>query len=71
MSLPLSAYRTRLVSHFCVEALKDALDVGRPEIFNTDQGVQYTSSDFVSVLVNAEIQISMDWQRFPPAIFLV
>ena len=49
-----------LDSHFCVEALKDALDVGRPEIFNTDQGVQYTSSDFVSVLVNAEIQISMD-----------
>lgn len=49
-----------LDSHFCVEALKDALETGHPEIFNTDQGVQYTSSDFVSVLVNAEIQISMD-----------
>lgn len=49
-----------LDSYFCVEALKDALDVGHPEIFNTDQGVQYTSNDFVSVLINAQIQISMD-----------
>jgi putative transposase len=49
-----------LDSHFCVEALKDALEIGHPEIFNTDQGVQYTSSDFVTVLVNAEIRISMD-----------
>jgi len=49
-----------LDSHFCVEALKDALEIGHPEIFNTDQGVQYTSSDFVSILVRAEIQISMD-----------
>jgi putative transposase len=49
-----------LDSHFCVEALKDALEIGHPEIFNTDQGVQYTSNDFVSVLINAKIQISMD-----------
>lgn len=49
-----------LDSYFCVEALKAALAQGCPKIFNTDQGVQYTSSDFVNVLLNAGIQISMD-----------
>lgn len=49
-----------LDSHFCLEALKDALEQGHPGIFNTDQGVQYTSNEFVNVLINAEIQISMD-----------
>jgi len=49
-----------LDSHFCVESLKEALEQGCPEIFNTDQGVQYTSSEFVSVLLNANVQISMD-----------
>jgi putative transposase len=49
-----------LDSHFCVEALKEALEQGCPEIFNTDQGVQYTSSEFVSVLLDANVQISMD-----------
>ncbi len=49
-----------LDSAFCVEALKDALSKGKPEIFNTDQGVQFTSWDFISVLKAGEIQISMD-----------
>ncbi len=46
---------------FCVEALKEALSrFGKPEIFNTDQGSQFTGFDFISVLKDAEIRISMD-----------
>lgn len=45
---------------FCVSALERALDVGTPDIFNTDQGTQFTSSDFTSVLLDKEILISMD-----------
>ena len=46
---------------FCVEALKDALArYGRPEIFNTDQGSQFTSFEFTGALKGAEITISMD-----------
>jgi putative transposase len=50
-----------LSADFCVEALEDALSFyGRPEIFNTDQGSQFTSADFIKVLKSAEIAISMD-----------
>ncbi len=45
---------------FCVDALHQALQTGKPEIFNTDQGVQFTAEAFTSVLERAEIQISMD-----------
>jgi putative transposase len=46
---------------FCIEALKEALDrFGQPEIFNTDQGSQFTSRAFVSVLTDAGILVSMD-----------
>jgi putative transposase len=46
---------------FCVEALNEALtQFGRPAIFNTDQGSQFTSSDFTDVLVAANVRISMD-----------
>ncbi len=46
---------------FCVEALEEALARhGRPEIFNTDQGSQFTSTDFTDVLLKASIAISMD-----------
>jgi putative transposase len=45
---------------FCVEALEDALTIGIPEIFNTDQGSQFTSKDFTGVLKNHNIMISMD-----------
>ncbi|NCC62707.1 MAG: IS3 family transposase [Verrucomicrobiae bacterium] len=47
-------------SYFCVLALERALEYGPPEIFNTDQGSQFTSSDFTNVLNSREIQISMD-----------
>jgi putative transposase len=46
---------------FCVEALNEALArYGTPEIFNTDQGSQFTSFKFTGILKNAEIKISMD-----------
>jgi len=48
-------------SAFCVEALEEALAKhGRPEIFNTDQGSQFTSLEFTSVLTTACVAISMD-----------
>jgi len=50
-----------LEADFCVEALEDALlRHGRPEIFNTDQGAQFTSQAFTGLLKSHEIQISMD-----------
>lgn len=45
---------------FCLEALESALQWGRPEIFNTDQGVQFTASGFTSTVEAAGIRVSMD-----------
>ena len=46
---------------FCVEALEEAITkYGRPEIFNTDQGSQFTSAEFTGVLKANDIRISMD-----------
>jgi putative transposase len=46
---------------FCIEALEEALARhGKPEIFNTDQGSQFTSADFTGVLIRNSIAISMD-----------
>ena len=46
---------------FCLEALEEALKrFGQPEIFNTNQGAQFTSNDFVNLLLSKNIQISMD-----------
>ncbi len=45
---------------FCVEALKEALRKGRPDIFNTDQGAQFTSEAFTELLEQHGIRISMD-----------
>ena len=45
---------------FCLEALERALGKGQPEIFNSDQGSQFTSRDFTGPLEAAGIQISMD-----------
>jgi putative transposase len=49
-----------LDAEFCLEALEEALAIARPEIFNTDQGAQFTSDAFVGVLMEAKVQISMD-----------
>ncbi len=49
-----------LDGHFCQVALQQALEQGRPDIFNTDQGVQFTAHEFTAILQQAHIQISMD-----------
>lgn len=49
-----------LDSQFCITALKMALQHGSPDIFNTDQGSQFTSNDFTQCLLDENIQISMD-----------
>ena len=51
-------------TQFCVDALKDAMrKYGKPKIFNTDQGSQFTSNEFTQVLLDAKIKISMDGRR--------
>ncbi len=49
-----------LEDDFCIKALKKALKKGKPDIFNSDQGVQYTSRDFTSILKSSCVKISMD-----------
>lgn len=49
-----------LENTFCVQTLKRALKLATPEIFNTDQGSQYTSQDFTKTLREQGIKISMD-----------
>ena len=49
-----------LENTFCIEVLEEALLLSKPEIFNTDQGSQYTSMKFLSILKAREIRISMD-----------
>ena len=57
---------------FCVDALREAMDRhGRPEIFNTDQGVQFTSAAFLDELSSQGVRISMDGKgRFLDNIFI-
>ena len=45
---------------FCVETLEKALEKNKPQIFNTDQGSQYTSNIFTDILKSNHIEISMD-----------
>ena len=50
-----------LTTDFCLDAVQDAVvRYGPPEIFNTDQGCQFTSQEFTGLLNNHGIQISMD-----------
>lgn len=50
-----------LTVDFCVEALQEALRHHRnPEIFNTDQGAQFTSKEFIDVLISKGVSVSMD-----------
>ena len=50
-----------LTTDFCLEAVEEAMDrYGRPEIFNTDQGCQFTSAEFTGLLKANGIRISMD-----------
>jgi putative transposase len=50
----------RLEGNFCVEALDEALKHGKPEVFNTDQGSQFTSAVFVNRLLDRAVAVSMD-----------
>jgi putative transposase len=50
----------RLEGSFCVEALDEALSQGQPEVFNTDQGTQFTSAVFVNRLLDRAVAVSMD-----------
>ena len=45
---------------FCAEALEEALKKGKPDIFNTDQGTQFTSEAFIGLLERHEVKVSMD-----------
>jgi putative transposase len=49
-----------LDNNFCLTALERSLERRKPEIFNTDQGVQFTSHSFTQRLESAEVKISMD-----------
>jgi len=49
-----------LDGYFCQDVLQQALQQAQPEIFNTDQGVQFTAHEFTGYLEKAEIRISMD-----------
>jgi putative transposase len=51
---------TTLEPAFCIHALQETLEYARPEIFNSDQGIQFTNQEFTDILLNAGIKISMD-----------
>lgn len=59
-------------SRFCIEAVQEAIaNFGPPEIFNTDQGAQFTDGDFTSVLLERGVKVSMDGRgRFMDNIFV-
>jgi putative transposase len=60
-----------LDADFCVEALEEALRGGRPDIFNTDQGSQFTSEAFTNLLKQHGVRISMDGKgRYKDNIFV-
>ena len=68
------AYRLSITldSDFCVAALQEAMDrYGKPEIFNTDQGVQFTAAAFIAQLETGGVRVSMDGKgRFLDNIFI-
>jgi putative transposase len=60
-----------LEGDFCIEALEEALRNGQPEIFNTDQGAQFTSQAFTSLLEQHGIKVSMDGKgRYTDNLFI-
>lgn len=60
-----------LDASFCVECLEEALTYGKPDIFNSDQGSQFTSIDFTQNLLAKSVRISMDGRgRFFDNIFI-
>ncbi len=60
-----------LESDFCVDALHEALRKGWPEIFNTDQGSQFTAEEFIRILESHGVKISMDGKgRYADNLFI-
>ena len=60
-----------LEAGFCAEAMEEALGKGQPEVFNTDQGSQFTSWEFTTVLQDRGVRISMDGKgRYSDDIFV-
>jgi putative transposase len=60
-----------LDADFCIDALEEALRKGRPDIFNTDQGAQFTSDGFTSLLERHGIRVSMDGKgRYTDNLFI-
>ena len=60
-----------LEADFCVDALTEALEQGNPEVFNTDQGSQFSSREFTQVLQDRGVKISMDGKgRYADNIFV-
>jgi len=60
-----------LNANFCVEALEEALRKGRPEIFNTDQGAQFTSEAFTGLMEQHGVRISMNGKgRYSDNLFI-
>ena len=60
-----------LETGFCAEALNEALGQGTPEVFNTDRGSQFTSSEFIQILQDRGVKISMDGRgRYQDNIFV-
>ena len=56
---------------FCVEAVQEAMSwYGKPEVFNTDQGVQFTAASFIETLEVQGVQISMDGKGVSWTIYL-
>jgi len=51
---------TTLDKGFCLDAVRQALQISKPKIFNTDQGSQFTSTDFTGLLEKQDIKVSMD-----------
>jgi len=49
-----------LETNFCIEALTDAFEIAMPDIWNTDQGVQFTSRDLTGFVLGKNVQVSMD-----------
>ena len=60
LQLALKSYNIAKAKIKSTEATLKALKIGKPEILNTDQGVQYTSNDFIELLETNNIKISMD-----------
>ena len=60
-----------LETGFCAEALNEALGQGTPDVFNTDQGSQFTSREFTQILQDRGVKISMDGRgRYQDNIFV-